>query len=183
MTAKPILACMLIMGLGCAQAPAETGESWKNPIIEEYGKVRPYPDSAVQPEPGREYKILFDVTEAADSPDKVNPGFEHVARLINLFAWSGVPVEELKIVLVVHGSATSSVLQDEHYRKEHQVANPNTGLIAALKQAGVTLYVCGQALAHNGFETVWVNPDVTLSLAALTVLPLYQLEGYVLIPD
>lgn len=141
------------------------------------------PEAAVQPRPDREYKILFDVTKAAGTPDQVNPRLEHIARLINLFALAKVPPEKLKIVAVLHGPATAVALDDRHYREKYQVDNPNRKLIDALKRTGTVVYVCGQALAHKGFEPAWVNRDVSVALAALTVLAVYQLDGHVLIPE
>jgi len=156
---------------------------WQNPIIQGYGKVHPTPEVEVQSSPDREYKILFDVTKAARTPDQVNPGLEHVARLINLFALAKIPSEKLKIVAVLHRPATAVVLDDRCYREKYQFDNPDRKPIDALKRAGVLVYVCGQALAHKGFELTWVNRDVSVALAALTVLSVYQLDGYALIPE
>ena len=136
------------------------------------------PEAAVQPSPNREYKILFDVTKAARTPDQVDPGLEDIARLINLFALAKAPPEKLKIVAVLHGPATAVALDDPHYQEKYQIDNPNRKLINALKRAGVLVYVCGQALAHKGFEPTWINRDVSVALAALTVLSIYQLDGY-----
>jgi intracellular sulfur oxidation DsrE/DsrF family protein len=158
-------------------------DAWQYPAIPGYGKVRPYPDAAARPTPDRDYPVLFDIAKAADAPDKVNPGLDHVARLLNLFALSGVQAERLKIALVVHGPATPIVLTDERYRKLHGRDNPNTELIGRLKRAGVTLFICGQALAEKGLDPAGINPVITLALSALTVLSLYQLDGYALIPD
>jgi intracellular sulfur oxidation DsrE/DsrF family protein len=156
---------------------------WQNPVVQGYGKVHPMPEAAVQPSPDREYKILFDITKASGTPSQINPGLEHIARLINLFALAKVPPEKLKIVAVLHGPATAVALDDRHYREKYQFDNPDRKLIDALKRAGVIVYVCGQALAHNGFEPAWINPEVDIALAALTVLSVYQLDGYALIPE
>jgi intracellular sulfur oxidation DsrE/DsrF family protein len=177
-----ILASLLIGGL-LNQALAESKPGWEYPAIPGYGKVRRYPDAAAQPSPDRTYKVLFDITQGAEAPEKPNSGLDHVARLINTFALAGVPIERLKLALVVHGSATPAVLKDERYRNRFGNANPNTELIQALKKSGVTLYVCGQALADKEFAPADVNPDITVALSALSVLPLYQMDGYALIPD
>ena len=138
------------------------------------------PEAAVHPTPNREYKILFDIAKAAEAPDQVNPGLEHIARLINLFALAKVPPEKLRIMAVIHGPATAASLGDRYYREKYQLDNTNKKLIEVLKRAGVVIYVCGQALAH-GFAPTWVNRETTVALAALTVLPVYQLDGYALI--
>lgn len=158
-------------------------EEWQTPRITGYGKVRPYPDTAVYPEASGDYKIIFDITKAADAPEQINPGFGHVARLLNLFALAKVPEDQIKVVLVVHGSATSAVLDKTHYRKQFGIPNPNAQLITQLAEAGVTLYVCGQALAAHQYLPDWINGDITLALAALTILPTYQRQGYALIPQ
>lgn len=155
----------------------------QHPVIKGYGKVHPYPGAAMQPSPERHYQVLFDITKAADAPDKVNPGLDHVARLLNLYALAGVPTDHLKIVLVVHGPATSIVLKNDAYRKLHQQNNPNSEIIHLLNGARVKLYICGQALAEKKLEIASVSPEITLAVSALTVLIDYQLDGYALIPN
>ena len=180
---RPLISSCLLLGLAL-DSPATSAESaWQNPVIQEYGKVYLMRDAAVQPSPDREYKVLFDITKAAKEANQANPGLEHVARLINIFALAKVPPEKLKIVAVLHGPATVASLDDRYYRKKYQRDNPNSKLIDALKRVGVVVYVCGQALGHNGFAPSWVNPKVDVALAALTVLPVYQLDGYALIPE
>lgn len=173
----------LLMGSSISQVSAGPKQSWQYPVIRGYGKVRPYADAAARPSPDRTYKVLFDIAQGAETPEKPNPGLDRVARLINIFALAGVSTEHLKLALVVHGSATPAILKDERYRNRFGNGNPNTELIQALKKLGVTLYVCGQALAEKEFEPADVNPDITVALSALTVLPLYQMDGYMLIPD
>jgi intracellular sulfur oxidation DsrE/DsrF family protein len=178
-----LISCFLVLSLAVVSSATFAESFWQNPVIQGYGKVHPMLEAAVQPSPHREYKILFDITKASGRPDQVNPGLEHIARLINLFALAKVPPEKLKIVAVLHGAATAVALDDRHYREKYQIDNPDRKLIDALKCAGVIVYVCGQALAHNGFEPAWVNSEVDIALAALTVLSVYQLDGYALIPE
>ena len=70
-----------------------------------------------------------------------------------------------------------SALQPDRKRE----ARIDIKLIEALKRSGVIVYVCGQALAHNGFAQSWVNQDVTVALSAMMVLAHYQSEGYALV--
>lgn len=156
--------CCLLLVLAFHIPLASAEPIWQNPVIRGH-KVHPMPEAAVQPSRDREYKILFDVTKAAGTRDQVNPGLEHVARLINLFALAKVPPEKLKIVAVPYDPATAGVLDDRHYREKYQFDNPDRKLINALKRAGVIVYVCGQALAHRGLEPVWVNLEVDIALA------------------
>lgn len=172
------------LAVGQTSAPASSAASdWEYPLIKGFGKVRSYPDAAVQPDPQKEYKVLFSIAQAARAKDQFHPGFEQVARLLNLFGLAGVPSSNLKVVLVVHGEAMPTVLDDAHYREKFQTPNPNTELLKKLKDAGVTLYACAQGLADHEFKPEWLIPEVKPALAALTVLPIYQLAGYALIPE
>jgi intracellular sulfur oxidation DsrE/DsrF family protein len=127
--------------------------------------------------------VLFNVTKAAPGDDEVVPGLERAARFVNLASLADVPDKNLQIVAVLHGPATAAVLADEAYLKRYQRKNPNRELIAALNKAGVTVMVCGQALAHQDFATSEVASDVTVAVAALTVLAQYQSAGYALMPN
>jgi intracellular sulfur oxidation DsrE/DsrF family protein len=172
------LCAACVLGISISPPVLAGNTDWQHPMIQEYGKVQPMPNAVLQPDPGREYRIIVNVTKPIASPDQVNPGLDRVARLVNLFALAKVPPEKLKIAAILHGGATSASLEDSHYRKKYQVDNPNIKLIKALKRAGVDVYVCGQALAHNGFEPPWVSREVTVALSAMMVLADYQLNGY-----
>jgi len=84
----------------------------------------------------------------------------------------------MKFVAVIHGPATAIVLNDETYTRRFEVANPNIQLIGKLRQAGVKIEVCGQALSDNGYPDDAVNPDVTITLSALSDLAIYGNRGY-----
>jgi intracellular sulfur oxidation DsrE/DsrF family protein len=155
--------------------------NWTNPVIKEFGAVVPRQDAALQPDKNADYKVVFNVTAWA-TPDKVQPGLERVARSVNLFASAGVPASHLHFIAVIHGPATPAVLDDSHYREKFSVDNPNVKLIAALKNAGVQVVVCAQALATFKFPDGWVDPDVEVTLAALTDLIILQQQGYILVP-
>ncbi|MGH8685386.1 MAG: hypothetical protein ACREUM_08575, partial [Nitrosospira sp.] len=81
-----MIACKLSLAGLALDISATTAESaWQNPVIQGHGKMHPMPKAEVQPSPDRGYKILYNVTRAAEAPDKVTPGSEHVARLINIY--------------------------------------------------------------------------------------------------
>jgi intracellular sulfur oxidation DsrE/DsrF family protein len=185
--AKQIIFLGIIMialgGQTQASYAADVQKVPQHSVIKDYGKVHPYPGAAMQPSPERHYQVLFDITQAAEAPGKVNPGLDHVARVLNLYALAGVPANHLKIALVVHGQATAIVLKNDAYRKLHQRDNPNSEIFHLLKGAGVKLFICGQALAEKQVNTESVNPEITIAVSALAVLIDYQLDGYALIPN
>jgi intracellular sulfur oxidation DsrE/DsrF family protein len=154
------------------------GTVWINPVIEHFGRVHPRPDAAVQPDPAADYKVIVDVIHGSKNPAEVYGSLERLARIVNLMGYAKVPPEHVHIVAVIEGEATLAAASNPVYRKFHKVDNPNAPIIHALKQAGVTLLVCGQALAENGFKDSDVNPDVTVSLSALSDFVVYGQRGY-----
>jgi len=152
--------------------------AWEYPIIKSYGPMIPLPSAAVQPDKSIKYKVIFEITRVAPSPDKVNPGLDRVARFLNVMAASGIMPKEMELAAVIHGPAAPAVLKNEIFKDRFKVDNPNEGIIRDLRGAGVKLYVCGQTLADHEFEHKWVNEQVAIAVSALVVVPTYQLKGY-----
>ncbi len=157
-------------------------QKWEYPVIKGYGPAQPLPKAAVQPDKSIKYKVLFDVTVGLKKPDVMNPGLEHLARFINVMASAGVMPKDMEMVAIIHGNATSLVLDNQMFKKKFNTDNPKLQLITDLKNAGVKLYVCGQALADFKYNHLWVNHDITIALSALVVIPTYELRGYAYIP-
>ena len=113
------------------------------------------------------------------NPTKLNKGLESVARYLNLNAEAGHKPADVKLALVLHGSATKAALGDAAYAK-HTAAtkNPNLELIHELKACGVEVFVCGQSLARNKFASADVAGDVHVAVSAMTVNANKQLDGY-----
>ena len=176
-----IRAALAAIVLAALANTVQAGDAdWIYPAIPGFGKVMPYPNAAMQPGKDVEYKVVYNVTERGE-PEKVNPALDKLARAVNIFASAGVPLSKLHFIGVIHGPATPSVLDNEHYKERFNVDNPNLTIIEALEKAGVKIMVCGQALAHNKIATDWVNPKVELTLSAITDLVLLQQQGYVFV--
>lgn len=62
--------------------------------------------------------------------------------------------------------------------QKFHTANPNLKLIAALRKAGVKVEVCGQALSELHIANTTVNPQVTITLSALSDLAIWGDRGY-----
>jgi intracellular sulfur oxidation DsrE/DsrF family protein len=172
-------AALVLAGLSSPVGAAEPELAY--PAISGFGGMHPLPDAAVQPDESTVYKAVFEVSSAIRDPAEPYGGLDRVARAVNIFASAGVPLSHLKFVAVLHGPGTPAVLDDEHYRAEYDLDNPNIALIAALKKAGVEVEVCGQALAEQNIEHAWVNQDVTITLSALSDLIVYAQQGYTLL--
>jgi hypothetical protein len=65
-TMKRFLA-RLLASLMSGVAGAATEDQWRYPVIKDYGKVRPYPNSTAQPDPAKTYKVLVDIKKGAES--------------------------------------------------------------------------------------------------------------------
>lgn len=155
---------------------------WEYPVIKDAGPVINLPKAAVQPVTNIDYKILFDIMGWPEMQGTQVPGLFSVAQVINTFAIAGTQPDKLNLALVLHGKATESVLQAQAFQDRHGFANPNLKLISELRKLGVTLYVCGQALAAHDIASKDVNPAITIALSAHIVVPTYQLQGYAFMP-
>lgn len=174
------------LALACSSVFAQKAEMpagfWTTPTIQGYGKIHLPPNAAYKPEKNATYKIVFMMTHGPKSPSDVNPALDHVARSVNLYVASGVPLSHLKFVAVAAGAATELAMNDDAYRAKYGVANPNLALIAALRKDGVDIAVCGQAVAEHHFEYSQVDKSVTIALSALTTVTTLQHKGYALMP-
>lgn len=162
--------CLLAVTTGFAQQ--------KGLIIEDYGTVQRVENPDLELDKDKEYKAIFDIYTDSPDKDKTNPLLKTVARYLQIHQQYGVPKENLKVAVIMHGVATKNVLNDKAYEKLYATENPNSELIKILKDADVDLYVCGQSYAGKGYDDVDKLPEVKMALSALTALVWFQTGGY-----
>ena len=179
MTLKAFFLGTLLLA-GGLMSTAQAAEFWQYPAIPGFGPVHVWPEATLKPEASMTYKALFDLTQAGKGLDKLNPGFDHIARTVNVFAAAGVPVEHLKFMIIIHGPATPIALGEKAFEAKFHHPNPNLKVIEALRKAGVEIFVCGNALADMHFTPGEVNPDIKIALSALSTLIIEQNQGYAL---
>ena len=174
----------LMFGLTLTGTAFAQNEGPEFPVIKDYGPVYRIPHAAEMPYQKQNIKTLFDLTKGAKDPAKVNPGLDHIARYLNVYALAGVKPQNMHLVAILHGKATAAVLTNQGY--DHymhtQSGNPNLKLLDALHKAGVTLYVCGQALHDFKYPASDVVPEVKRTLSALVVVTNYQEKHYAYFP-
>lgn len=176
---KIILACAL--GVIFSYAQAKDTES--NPVISPYGKIYPSPNALFQPHKSiAEHKILFNLSKPASTPKALNPSLDKVARMINLYASAGINPQQLKIFVIVHGDATPILLDNARYKEIFGINNPNSELLAKLKELGVGIGVCAQAWEKLEYKPEWLDKNAIITLSALTTLVYLQQQGYALVP-
>jgi intracellular sulfur oxidation DsrE/DsrF family protein len=171
----------LALVLGLMMTGNANAQDANHPVIAGYGAIHPAQDLANLPDPSLRYRVAFEITRAANDTGQVNPALDRVARFINLLGAAGVRPDPGDIVVVMHGPATPSILRDAAYETRFHQANPNSGLIAKLQQAGVAIHVCSFALANQRIERDEVAKGVTIDLAAMVTLANLQLKGWALI--
>ncbi len=177
-----LLALAAVAGLSATASAQQPAGFWSTPAIPGVGPVHVWPEAVLRPDATTTYKTVADVTKPAPSNDKMNPGLEHIARVVNVFAAAGVPLSHLKMVAVIHGPATPIALSDQEYQARFGHPNPNTAVIEALTKAGVQVYVCGNALGELQYTPAMVNANIKVALAALSTLVILQNQGYALLP-
>lgn len=152
-----------------------------NPVIRSTGGIYRIPNLDKTPDPDIKYKVVVDLRSGPESPDNINPALNNIARMINLHVEGGVDPSNIQVIGVLHALATPASQDDDMYIKKYDTPNPNSELIKELTDNGVELYVCGQSLEARGFGFDNLNPNIKLSISALTVLTEYTSKGYTLL--
>lgn len=185
-----ITALSVAAGLSSALGPAAAAAAaaqpaaapTTGPIIADFGPAYAVPDPGLATPMLQEFKVRFDVNTTPDDPKVLNRSLETAARFLNMHGKAGMSASRLKVAIVVHGAAGKDVLSNEAYRKRHGVDNPNVPLLAALKGAGVRVYLCGQTAGSRGISAGELTPPAQMALSAMTAHLVLQSEGYVLNP-
>jgi len=171
-----LCALVCVATLFSAGAAADPSDFAPGPVIAGYGAVAPV--DGAEPLPGNvQFKVAFDVSEAAETGE-VNRRLESAARFLNMHATAGVEEANITLAIVVHGAAARDLTR----HPQPDAENASAGLIAALIEHNVRIYLCGQTAAHYGIEADDLLPGVRLSLSAMTAHALLQQEGYTLNP-
>lgn len=151
------------------------------PVFEDFGPKASVETDIAIPEQ-TVFKIAFDVKDKA-KPGKLNRSFESAARFINMHVAAGVPKENIKLVVVVHGGAAVDLTQDNFYKNKNDGAsNPSASAIAEMQKHGVDFHLCGQSAAAHDIKNTDLLAGVKMSLSAMTSHALLQQSGYTLNP-
>jgi intracellular sulfur oxidation DsrE/DsrF family protein len=155
-----------------------TAQTKLHPVIKGYGEIFDVPYAKEKPDPKIDYKIVVEIGQSMEDSSVVFEPLDHVARLYNLHIYGGVPSKQLMVVVVVYAKSTLAYLSDEAYKKKFGINNPNTGILAALNDAGIRLEVCGQSLEKQHIPPAAINPAVHIAVSRFTAVSTYQMKGY-----
>lgn len=162
---------LLILAAITSSAWADDGAFTRGPVFSDYGPVADV-DVTMPIPPGTAFKHSFDVSTPAPTGDS-NSTLVSVARFINMHGRAGVPVDNIRVAVVVHGKAVKEMADD---------LSASAGLIAALTGQGVRIIVCGQSAAYYDVATDDLLPGVEMALSAMTAHAVLQQQGFTLNP-
>jgi len=168
---------LIVLVVASDSAWAQAGQALPVPGVE---PARDLPGAKEIPDATTEYKVLFDVVQAAAKPTDINPMLQATARYLNTLAKVGVPPAHRKIAVIFHQGGTSAILKNDAYKaRNNGQDNPNIALIQALEKAGVEFHVCGQAVLAMKIDPKDIQPEIQVDLWALTTIINMELRGYV----
>ena len=142
------------------------------PVFSQFGPHAPVAGIG-QVDADTEFSHSFDVSKPADA-DGLNKGFESAARFINMHVAHGVPEENIRIAVVVHGKAVMDLLAKPD--------NTSADMVQVMLDHGVRFIVCGQSAAAYGVTQEDLLPGVEMALSAMTAHALLQQRGYTVNP-
>jgi intracellular sulfur oxidation DsrE/DsrF family protein len=167
----PYLLPLLVLAACSTTALANEGTLSKGPVFKDYGPVAEIEATMPIP-PGTTFRHSFDVSTPAPAGNP-NSTLVSAARFINMHARAGVPVDNIRVAVVVHGKAVKEMADE---------SSASAGLIAALTDQGVRIIVCGQSATYYGVATDDLLPGVEMALSAMTAHAVLQQQGYTLNP-
>ncbi|MEM1134215.1 MAG: DsrE family protein [Bacteroidota bacterium] len=151
------------------------------PVFNNIGAVYDVSDADFIPEISTKLSAIFDIDRKQDDLSKQNPLISSLHRYYNMHVRKGIPKENIRLAFVLHGGSSKDALSDKAYQKRFGVKNPNGKLIESLSKEGVQMFICGQSAAYAGFDKSELRSEVKLALSAMTVITVYQMDGYSLI--
>ena len=169
-----LLAATTVAVLAVAPLAAQQGEA----LLREEGKFHRIDKPEHAAPKGLTYRVSWDVTVGPEKPDSVTAGFRVPANFLMMTDSSGIPRKNVHLAVIVHGTATKSLLQNDAYRAATGVDNPNIALLEALHGAGVDVIVCGQALINRKVPRDKLLPFVKTTISATLARAVLAAQGY-----
>ena len=160
---------------------AQNETSTPGPVFKAMGQVYDVSDADFVPDSTQVLKAIFDIERVQENPGKVNPLISSLHRYLNMHVRKGIPKENIHLAFVVHGVSSKDALTNKAYNERYGVDNPNLEYIKALAKTGVHMYICGQSATYAGYKKEDLMPEVKMALSAMTVLTVYQMNGYAMI--
>jgi len=125
-----------------------------------------------------DYKVAWDITEGPKDPADAVEGYKVPANFFLMTDAEGVSRKNVQLAIIVHGTATQSLLTNEAYKAATGKDNPNVALLTALHDSGVQVIVCGVALINRKVPRDKLLPFVKVSTSATMARAILHAQGY-----
>lgn len=177
---KPATA-LLALSLAAAPLAAQSSAFHPGPVFTEFGNVASV-ETTFEIPADASFAVAFDTSTRADVGE-INRTLGSAARFINMHVEAGVPVENIRVAVVVHGQASLDLTKAEFYAERQDGAeNANAAAIEALISNNVQIILCGQTAAYYEIGNDDLLPGVDMALSAMTAHALLQQGGYTVNP-
>lgn len=153
---------------------AQSGEA----LIREIGGTPAVTDPSFRAPADLTYRLAWHVTEAPGEANGIAPGFRSPPNLLRQLESNGVPRRNIKLAVIVHGTATPSLLNNAAYKARTGADNGSVALLTALHEAGVQIIVCGQALINRNVPRDQLLPFVQVATTATSAHAILAAQGY-----
>jgi intracellular sulfur oxidation DsrE/DsrF family protein len=124
------------------------------------------------------FRIAYAVNTGPEKPDEGVAGFKSAANFLYVGDANAVPRANMKLAMVVWGTATHSLLVNDAYKAAKGTDNASVALLQALHDAGVEIIVCGEALINRKIDRKDVLPFVKIAPTASMALATLHAQGY-----
>lgn len=124
------------------------------------------------------YRVAWGVNVGPEAADGVVEGFRRPANFLFLSDRNGLARSNVKLAVVVYGTATQSLLRNEAYKAAKGTDNGSIPLLEALDAAGVQVIVCGEALVKRKIANADLLPFVKVAPTAMMALATLHAQGY-----
>lgn len=177
-------AITLALALAATPLAAQDLSAFKpGPVVAEFGAHAPVPGAEQLPADSQ-FAIAFDISTPAPE-GAPNRDFDRVARFLNMHVAAGVPQENIRLVVVVHGKASLELLTNAAHAANpasRRGDNPSAKLVQALLDEDVRFILCGQSAAAYGIKPEDLIPGVEMALSAMTAHAVLQKNGFTVNP-
>lgn len=151
------------------------------PVFDEIGATFDIENADFVPDSTSILKAIFDIDYLPKDSLSSNFLISSLHRYLNMHVKNGVKESNISLAFVLHGASTKDALTNEAYERKYGIKNPNINLIKTLSEHGVEMYICGQSAAYASISKSEILTEIKLALSAMSVLTIYQSEGYSLI--
>jgi intracellular sulfur oxidation DsrE/DsrF family protein len=171
---------LIALALTAAASPlaaplaAQTGEA----LIKKAGTAPSVAAPSYPAPKNLDYKVAWDITEGPKNPEDAVEGYKVPANFFVMTDAEGVSRKKVHLAIIVHGTATQSLLTNEAYKAATGKDNASVALLTALNDAGVQVIVCGVALINRKVPRDKLLPFVKVSSSATMARAILQAQGY-----